>query len=79
MAIKRRLAEDDKVGHAKFHGELKVWFTASGAVAKVVLLHGTGDPDLDTRIQQAVATMPPASEAPPEGMPAAIIGINGQT
>jgi outer membrane biosynthesis protein TonB len=77
MAIKRRLAEDDKIGHAKFHGELKVWFTAAGAVAKVVLLHGTGDPELDSRIEQAVATMPAASEAPPEGMPAAIIGING--
>ncbi|HEX4504765.1 MAG TPA: hypothetical protein VH722_03465 [Alphaproteobacteria bacterium] len=77
MAIKRRLAEDDKIGHARFHGELKFWFTAAGAVAKVVLLHGTGDAELDTRIQQAVATMPAASEAPPEGMPAAIIAING--
>jgi protein TonB len=77
MAIKRRLAEDDKIGHARFHGELKVWFTAAGTVAKAVLLHGTGDPELDTRIEQAVATMPTPSEAPPEGMPAAIISING--
>jgi protein TonB len=79
MAIKRRLAEDEKVAHAKFHGELKVWFTAAGAIAKVALLHGTGDSELDVRIQQIVASMPAVAEAPPANMPAAIFSINGQT
>jgi protein TonB len=79
MAIKHRLAEDEKVAHAKFHGELKVWFTVAGAVAKVALLHGTGDSELDARIQQIVAAMPAVAEAPPANMPAAIFSINGQT
>jgi periplasmic protein TonB len=77
--ITRRLREDEKLSSAKYHGTLKIWFSAAGAVARVELLHGTGDADLDERIRQAIASMPSLPEAPPSDMPAMLVRVGARS
>jgi hypothetical protein len=76
--IQKRLREDEKLAAAKFHGTLKIWFSAAGAVARVEMLHGTGDAELDERIRQAIATMPGLPEAPPSDMPAMLVRVGAR-
>jgi protein TonB len=79
--ITRRLREDEKLANAKYHGTVKIWFTAAGGVGRVgrvELLHGTGDNDLDERIRQAIANMPGLPEAPPADMPAMLVRIGAR-
>lgn len=74
--IKRWLSDYEKLAGAKYRGTVKIWFTASGGISRVELLHGTGDSDLDSRIQQAISTMPALPEAPPSDMPAMLVRVN---
>ncbi len=74
--IKRWLAENDKLAGTKYRGTVKVWLSASGAVSRVEILHGTGSSDLDGRLQQAIASMPAVPEAPPSDLPAMIVRID---
>jgi hypothetical protein len=74
--IKRWLAENEKLAGAKYRETVKIWFTASGAVSRVEVLHGSGDGDVDGRVQQAIASMPALPEAPPGNMPAMILHID---
>jgi periplasmic protein TonB len=74
--IKRWLAENEKLAGTKYRETVKIWFTASGAVSRVEVLHGSGDGDVDGRVQQAIATMPALPEAPPGNMPAMILHID---
>jgi periplasmic protein TonB len=74
--IKRWLAENEKLAGAKYRGTVKIWLAASGAISRVEILHGTGDQDLDSRIQQAIASMPAVPEAPPSDMPPMVVRID---
>jgi TonB family protein len=74
--IKRWLAGNEKLAGAKYRGTVKIWLTASGAISRVEILHGTGDSDLDGRLQQAIASMPAVPEAPPSDLPAMIVRID---
>lgn len=74
--IKRWLAENEKLAGMKYRGEVKVWVTASGAISRVEILHGTGNQDTDSRLQQAIASTPAVPEAPPSDMLPMIIRID---
>jgi protein TonB len=74
--IKRWLAENEKLAGTKYRGTVKIWLTASGAISRVEILHGTGDAEVDGRIQQAIASMPAVSETPPSDMPPMIVRID---
>jgi len=75
--IKRRLKEDEKLANGKYRVSLQILFTSSGGIAKVDILHGTGDADLDQRIRQDITGMPNMPEAPPGDMPAMNLRITG--
>jgi TonB family protein len=76
--ITRRLHEDAKLDISKFRATVKIWMSSAGRVARVEILHGTGDGDLDERIRQAIASMPNLPETPPADMPAAIVRVGGR-
>jgi TonB family protein len=76
--ITRRLHEDDKLDFAKFRATVKIWVSGNGHIARVEILHGTGDQDLDERIRQAIASMPGLPESPPADMPAAIVRVGAR-
>ena len=78
FAIKKRLAEDEKLSRVKYHSTMKVWFASTGTVTRVEVLHGTGDAELDERIRQDISTMGATPEAPPSDVPPAIIHVDGQ-
>jgi TonB family protein len=71
--ITKSLHNDDKLNSAKFRATIKVWVTDSGKVLRVQVLHTTGDPNTDSRIEQVIAAMPSLPEPPPKDMPQPVV------
>jgi hypothetical protein len=76
--VERRLRDDEKLDSAKFHGTVKIWFSAAGKVERVEILHSTGDSDIDARLRQAIATMPGLPEAFPQDLGPAIVRVGAR-
>jgi len=65
--ISRLLHQDEKLANGKYHGRLKIWFTAAGGVSRLEFTQGgTGDADMDERIRRTLSALV-LPEAPPSG------------
>ena len=67
--IQAALARDKRLRELDYKVIVRLWLTRDGHVQRYELGSSTGNPETDQAINQALAKLPPMSEAPPEDMP----------
>ena len=72
-SISKSIHDDEKLNAEKFRATVKVWLSELGKIQRVQVLHTTGDPGTDNRIEQVIGAMPALPEAPPKDMPQPIV------
>jgi len=70
--IQKLAQQDEKIGNAKF--TFKIWVSETGRVQQTELLHTNGDPDVTSRIEQAIKALS-FPEGPPKDMPPMIVRV----
>jgi len=69
QAVANALRTNDRTRAADFHLDVRVWADASGRVTRAALASSTGDPALDSVIQNNILTGLRLADSPPDGMP----------
>lgn len=67
--LNRALQKVDQLRTADYRVVVRVWVGADGSVSRAELAGSTGNADIDERLRQALAVVPPLRERPPDGMP----------
>ena len=67
--VVERLTDDEKIRTKKFSISVRVWIDPDGSVRDVRLASTTGNRELDSAIETALAALPRMGEAPPIEMP----------
>jgi periplasmic protein TonB len=70
--IQKLVQQDAKLGDGKF--TVKIWVADSGRVQHVQVLHNSGDPSINTRVEEVIGAVA-FPEAPPKDMPPMIVRV----
>jgi len=63
--LQAELSKNQRLRHADYRVNLRVWFAADGRIQRFELVGSTGNPDLDHNIKVAMEQMPPLKQPPP--------------
>ncbi|MCF7750273.1 energy transducer TonB [Bacillus subtilis subsp. subtilis] len=66
--LQQAVARDEQVRRLSFQLTVNVWLDAAGAVTRVELLRGSGNPEADERVLQAIRAVGRIDERPPASL-----------
>ena len=58
---------------ARYRATVEVWLDPDGRASRVELVVGSGEPEVDLALRQALLGMPPMPRTPPEGLPQPVV------
>ncbi len=68
-AVLAKLSSDSRIGSKRFSVSVRVWIEPDGRIKEVKLVGGSGNQELDQRIQAALSTLSRLDDSPPLEMP----------